>query len=121
MDRNSAKCCPICREAPVVTNEPAWTYLNISLPAACEIRCHHGFVARGENLEQAILHWNILIASFFAHSSYVAAPVEASKKLDTYCLHCQTYTPTKVYEEPERRYAQCGSCHLMKHEHYRTP
>jgi len=120
VDRNGAKRCPVCKESPVVIDELPWTYLDIHFPAAVEIRCRHGYVARGRDREQATQHWNLLITSLYSHSATVAAPIEPSRKLDTYCLHCQAYTPTQVYEEPERRYAQCGSCYLMKHEHYRS-
>ena len=101
--------CPNCHQVPSLTFDEHFKSYSITCP-------NHGYEMMGPTVQRAILYWNRVIG-FIRRDAYKnIAEAGHCKPDESFCIHCEDYTGTRVTATPKLYKAECKGCGLLKFE-----
>lgn len=103
---DGCKPCPVDQKPPEVVTEAD----------GITLKCHHGYVASGSDLDQAVSHWNRFI--YFIKHEFMLQIVSSGtgSANQSPCLYCMTQTESRTFWGTAAIIVTCATCHLVKYE-----
>ncbi len=99
--------CPQCNKMPRLGYSDRYKSFDIT----CE---DHGHEAMGPTVERAVMHWNRYIGFIRRQAYSRIADSKMSKANESFCIHCEKYTGTRIIENKKEYKAECKGCGLLK-------
>lgn len=107
--KDAARVCPICKTKPTFRDDGH---------GKLEVLCleHWGYMAMGDNEEQAASHWNRFIAFIAKETAVGAATTGAGSMKSSPCFFCKANTEGTTYSDDRGTLVECNVCHLPKYQ-----